>query len=357
VDSPTSNRRTQDLARTVLVILAVILAVAAGLWLLWKLSTLLIVLILSAFLAYVISPLVDVFCRSFALFGRPRCLPRPWAILCVYALICFVLATTIAIAAPRLAVQFAALTNQMSTQATSASVQRVLAWFNHLPLDESIRTSLEQLSSRAIEWTTAGMQAAAVGVLAWVGSLPWLVLIPIFAFFLLKDAEDLRDAVVSLGQDDSRRERVRAVLHDVNEALAAYIRAALTACLIVGTINSVGFMAIGVPYALVLGVASGALELIPLVGPGIVALVVVVITMFHGGWISALIALAFLGVVRVVQDYVIYPRLIGSHIDLPPLAIILAVLAGAEVAGVTGVLLAVPVLATGIILVKHLRAD
>jgi predicted PurR-regulated permease PerM len=357
VDTPTSNRRRQDLARTVLVTVAVILAVAAVLWLIWKLSTLLIVLVLSAFLAYTISPLVDIFCRSFALFGRRRCLPRPWSILFVYALICFVVATTVAIAAPRLAVQFAALTSQMSTQATSASVQKALAWFNHLPLDESIRNSLEQLSSRAIEWTTAGMQAGAVSVLTWVGSLPWLVLIPIFAFFLLKDAEDLRDAVVSLGQDESRRERLRAVLHDVNEALAAYIRAQLTTCLIVGTINSIGFMAIGVPYALVLGVASGVLELIPLVGPGIVAVVVAVISLFHGGGIAALIAVAFLGVVRILQDNVIYPRLIGSHIDLPPLAVILAVLAGAEIAGVTGVLLAVPVLATGIILVKHLREE
>jgi predicted PurR-regulated permease PerM len=146
-------------------------------------------------------------------------------------------------------------------------------------------------------------------------------------------------------------------LHDVNEALAAYIRAQLTTCLIVGTINSIGFVVIGVPYALVLGVASGVLELIPLVGPGIVAVVVVAISLFHGGGIAALIAVAFLGVVRILQDYVIYPRLIGSHIDLPPLAVILAVLAGAEVAGVTGVLLAVPVLAIGLILVKHLRDD
>jgi predicted PurR-regulated permease PerM len=86
-------------------------------------------------------------------------------------------------------------------------------------------------------------------------------------------------------------------------------------------------------------------------------LVVAAICLFHGGWLFALIAVLFLGVVRILQDYVIYPRLIGSHIDLPPLAVILAVLAGAEVAGVTGVLLAIPVLATGIILVKHLRAD
>src|SRR5262249_61604122 len=82
VDTQTpTQRKTQDLIRTVLVTIAVTLAVAAVLWLIWTLSTLLIVLILSGFLAYVFSPLGDLFCRSFALFGRRRCLPRGWAIL------------------------------------------------------------------------------------------------------------------------------------------------------------------------------------------------------------------------------------------------------------------------------------
>src|SRR5262245_26128711 len=113
VDTQTpAHRKTQDLIRTVLVTLAVTLAVAAVLWLIWTLSTLLIVLVLSGFLAYVISPLVDLFCRSFAMFGRRRCLPRGWAILAVYALIGLVVGTVIAIAAPRLAAQSAALTAQ-----------------------------------------------------------------------------------------------------------------------------------------------------------------------------------------------------------------------------------------------------
>jgi predicted PurR-regulated permease PerM len=353
----TQPRTTQEWIRIALVVIGVALAVAALLWLIWKLSTLLIVLILSAFLAYLISPLVDLFCRSFALFGRRRCMPRGWSILVVYALIGTVVASAVAIAAPRLATQFTALTNQLSAQATSENLQRLLAWFNRLPIDESVRRSVEQLSSRALEGTTAAIQGGAMSVLTWVGSLPWLVLIPIFAFFLLKDAEALRDAVVSMSHDEQRRQRVRDVLSDVNDALAAYIRTQLLTCVIVGVINSIGFMLLGVPYALVLGLFSGLMECIPLVGPGIVAVVVVGICLFQSGGLLAVLALAFLGVVRILQDYVIYPRLIGRHIDLPPLAVILAVLSGAEIAGVTGVLLAIPVLATAIILVRHLREE
>jgi predicted PurR-regulated permease PerM len=357
VETPThiQPRPTQDLIRIVLVVIGVTLAVAAVLWLIWTLKTLLIVLILSAFLAYLISPLVDLFCRSFALFGRRRCMPRGWSILVVYALIGTIVASAVAIASPRLAAQFTALTSQLSAQATSANLQRLLAWFNRLPVDESVRKSVEQLSSRAIEATTTGMQAGAMSVLTWVSSLPWLVLIPIFAFFLLNDAETIRDAFVSMSHDERRRQRVRDVLSDVNDALAAYIRTQLLTCVIIGVINSIGFMVIGVPYALVLGLFSGLMECIPLVGPGIVAVVVVGISLFQGSLLLAVVALVFLGVVRVLQDYVIYPRLIGRHIDLPPFAVILAVLSGAEIGGVTGVLLAIPVLATAIILVRHLR--
>jgi predicted PurR-regulated permease PerM len=349
-----STRTTRDLVRTVLVVLAVTLTVVAVLWLIWTLTTLLIVLTLSVFLAYVISPLVDMACRSFILLGRPRCLPRGVAILMVYALIGLVVATAIAAAAPRLGAQFRALMSVMPADATSASLQTVMTWFNRLPVDESIRSTVQQMLARALEATTAAVQAGAVSVLAWVSSLPWLVLIPIFAFFLLKDAEAMRDGFVSLTRDEHRRRRLRHVLSDVNDALAAYIRAQLLASLIVGVVTGLGLVLFGVPYALVLGVFAGVMECIPLVGPGIVAIVVVGVSLFHG-ILLAVLALAYLALVRIVEDYVIYPRLIGRHIDLPPFAVILAVLAGAEIGGVTGVLLAIPVLAIGIILVRHVR--
>jgi predicted PurR-regulated permease PerM len=350
----TRDVKTRDLIRTVFIAVAVVLSAVAILWLIWTLSTLLIVLILSAFLAYLVSPLVNTFCRSFALFGRPRCMPRGWSILTVYALIGSIAATAVALAAPRLGAQFTALMNQLPANTPSAGLQQVTTWFNRLPVDESVRASLQQVLTRALEFITTAVQAGAVSVLAWVGSLPWLVLIPIFAFFLLKDAESIRDGIISLSPEKHRR-RVRDILDDVNDALAAYIRAQLLACIIVGVITSIGLMLFGVPYALVLGLFAGIMECIPLVGPGIVAVVVFAISAFHGP-LMAVGALVFLGVIRILEDYVIYPRLIGRHIDLPPFAVILAVLSGAEIGGVTGVLLAIPVMATAIILFRHVRS-
>jgi predicted PurR-regulated permease PerM len=351
-----ADAKTRELARTVLVIIAIGLAVAGALWLIWTLSTLLIVLILSAFVAYLISPLVDFVCRPVQLMGRRRGVPRGWAILIVYTLIGSIAATAIAISAPRIAAQSADLTRQVSSYATTSGLHVWTTWFNRLPVDDSVRITLQQVLTRSLEAATSAAQAAAVSVLAWMSSLPWLVLIPIFAFFLLKDAELLRDAIIAWGSDEERRRRIATVLREVNNALAAYIRAQLLACVIVGTICTIGFVVIRVPYALVLGLFAGVMEVIPLVGPAIVAVVVTLLSLFHSG-VIAIAALVFVGVVRILEDYVIYPRLIGRHIDLPPFAVILAVLAGAEIAGVTGVLLAIPVLATAIILVRHMHPE
>src|SRR5690606_17020017 len=121
----------------------------------------------------------------------------------------------------------------------------------------------------------------------------WLILIPILAFFLLKDADSFRRSALQMIPQGRLRWRGDEFFQDVNRTLAAYIRAQLIACLLIGTICSVGFALIGVPYALTLGIIAGALEFIPLVGPFMVAIIVAIITSFvsTGQVITALIFL------------------------------------------------------------------
>jgi predicted PurR-regulated permease PerM len=169
------------------------------------------------------------------------------------------------------------------------------------------------------------------------------VLVPILSFFLLKDAQAFTQGTIRL-LPDRWRSHVPALLDRVDAALAAYIRAQLVACLLVGTIVGVGFSLLHIPFAAVLGVAAGVAEFLPLVGPLVVALVSGVIAALHAP-ATAIVVLLFLGVLRVLEDYVIYPRLIGSTVHLHPFAVILAMLAGGELGGVVGVLLSVPFVA------------
>jgi predicted PurR-regulated permease PerM len=134
--------------------------------------------------------------------------------------------------------------------------------------------------------------------------------------------------------------------------MAAYIRAQLLACVLVGCLCGVGFAVLGIPYPVVLGVLAAVLEFIPLVGPLVLATVAALVGALHAP-ILALWAVAFLGLLRVVEDYLIYPRLIRRGIELHPLAVILAVLAGAEFDGLAGMFLAVPAVAIGSVVYRH----
>jgi len=138
----------------------------------------------------------------------------------------------------------------------------------------------------------------------------------------------------------------------LNATLAAYIHAQLLACALVGSVCGLGFAVLGIPYPVLLGVLAGILEFIPFVGPLLLAVIASIVGALHAP-ILVLWAVGFLGILRLVEDYVIYPRLIGHGIKLHPLAVIVAVLAGAELNGVAGMFLAVPAVAIASVVYRH----
>ncbi|HEX8853476.1 MAG TPA: AI-2E family transporter, partial [Pyrinomonadaceae bacterium] len=170
--------------------------------------------------------------------------------------------------------------------------------------------------------------------------------------FLLKDAESFRRSALHLLPQGRLRWRGDEFFQDVNSTLAAYIRAQLIACLLIGTVCTIGFYIIGVRYALVLGLIAGMLEFIPLVGPLVVALIAIAVASYYSVN-QAIAVFIFLGVLRIIHDYVTYPRIIGSGIHLHPLAVILAILSGHELAGITGIFLAIPAIAVLTVTYRH----
>ena len=106
------------------------------------------------------------------------------------------------------------------------------------------------------------------------------------------------------------------------------------------------------PYAALLGVLAGVLEFVPLVGPLIAAVASAVLAALHAP-LLALGVCGFLGVLRIVEDYVVYPRLIRRGIQMHPFAVIVAVLAGLELGGVAGIFLAIPAAAVVSVTYRH----
>jgi predicted PurR-regulated permease PerM len=341
--------------RVILRIILILLAVAALLWIVYKLTTVLLLIVLSVFFAYLVAPLVDLVQRPFRIGGRERVIPRGLAIGIVYAVLFVGFGLAIYLLAPQLGAQFPEFRLQAAAYyktITSAS-DRLNQYFMQHRMPEGIVKAINNTFLGLIAKGGELASAAFERMLGLIIFIPWLVLIPILSFFFLKDADSFRRSVLAMLPRGRLRWRGDEFFQDINSTLAAYIRAQLTACLMVGAICSVGFALLGLPSPLVLGLIAGMLEFVPLVGPLVVAILAIALALLHSGFGLAFLVLVFLGVLRIVEDYVIYPKLIGQGIHLHPLAVILAILAGAEIAGVAGIFLAIPVIAVITVSYRH----
>jgi len=341
--------------RVVLRIIVLLLAVAALLWIIYKLTTVLLLLVLSIFFAYLVAPLVDLVERPVRIGGRERKMPRGLAIGVVYLFLFTVVGAGIYFLMPQFAAQFPEFKQQATAyyKTITTTSDRINQYFMQHRMPEGVVKAVNNTILGLIEKGGEIASAAFEKMLGMIIFLPWLVLIPILAFFLLKDADSFRRSALAMLPRGRLRWRGDELFQDINSTLAAYIRAQLTACVLIGAICSIGFALIGLPSPLVLGLIAGMLEFVPLVGPLVVAILVALLALLHSGLGMAFVVLLFLGVLRVVQDYVIYPRIIGQGIHLHPLAVILAILAGAEIAGVAGIFLAIPAIAILTVSYRH----
>jgi predicted PurR-regulated permease PerM len=220
-------------------------------------------------------------------------------------------------------------------------------------LPQALREAIDRTFARTIDAAGESLSHGFGGLLPLLGYLPWVILIPVVAFFLLKDGKAFRRNILLTLPRGRLRGRGAELFEDINDTLAAYMRAALLACLLVGVLCTIGFVLIGVPYALLFGAVAGLLEFIPLVGPLAVALGATLVTSFHS-INQALWVATFLAVLRLAQDYVVFPRLVRRGIHMHPLGVILAILSGAELAGMAGIFLAVPAVAVLSVMHRHL---
>jgi len=339
--------------RQVLQVMLIVVGVALGIWALHRLASVVLVVMVSVLFAYVIAPLVELAGRPIPIAGRPRRLSRAAAIALVYVLMAGSVWGGAVLLLP-------SASEQVNDVIVSAPVyaQSILAWehgwsryYERLRIPPEVRRSIDQSVLGGGQSALASIRGSLVALVGALSYLPWLMLVPIIAFFLLKDAATLRRTVVKSLPHDGQL-RGHRLFEELNATLAAYIRAQLLACVLVGSVCGVGFAALGIPYPVLLGVLAGALEFIPLVGPLVLATVAAVVGALHAPML-ALWTLAFLGVLRLIEDYVIYPRLMHRGIQLHPLAVILGVLAGAELDGVAGMFLAVPTVAIASVVYRH----
>ena len=357
VGEPRPLSSSPSIVRTTLLILSVALGVAAALWTLYRLAGVLLLLVLAVFFAYLVAPLVEKLRRAIAVRGRKLVLPRPAAIGVIYVLLFGSIAAACVLLLPVLDDQLGQLAREVPGYVTRVQAlwQSWQTGYQSHALPQEVRDAIDRATRQAV---TAGGTYVTNELLprlaGWLVYLPWLILVPILAFFLLKDAQLLRKSALQILPRGHLRSRVDVFLVELNDTLAAYIRAQVTACLLIGLACTIGFLVIGVPYAVVLGITAGLLEFIPLAGPLTMGVLATGFAAFHSVG-QAVAVLLFLVVLRAVQDYVVYPKIVGNCVHLHPLAVILAILCGAELGGLAGIFLAIPAVAVITLACWHYR--
>jgi len=317
---------------------------------------LMFMVVLAIFLAYLINPLVKLIQRPFEARNMGRVMPRSLAIAVSYLIVFTILGVTIWYVAPKIIEQGKEFAANVPTYTTSLQggindLNRRLA---RMRISESVQTQINDKITGSLtafgEYISTLLGVIAIEIITYA---PWLVLVPILAFFFLKDVNMFRIGILRIVPVGDWRTRIESVLSDVNKTLAAYARAQLISCVLIGFLCTVGFYLLGNNYALLLGIIAGVLEFIPLIGPLTVAIIAISVAGLESGW-QALWTAVFLIVLRIVHDYVTYPRIVRGGIHLHPLAIILSVLAGEQVAGIPGVFIAIPLVALLTVLYKHI---
>jgi predicted PurR-regulated permease PerM len=352
VSSSPSARSIVRVVVIVLVLLAVkdFLDVVIG-----SLTNLFFMIVLAVFFAYLINPLVELIRKPFE-GSYPRLMPRSLAIGLSFLIVFSVLAVGIYYLAPGISRQARAFVENVPTYTTSvqSAINDMNRRLDRMRINDSVQTQINERINTFLEsagtfiTTILGMSAIYAVVY-----LPWLILVPILTFFFLKDAHLFKVGLLRVVPVGDWRSRVESVMADINNTLKAYTRAQLISCVMIGFICTIGFYLIGNDYALLLGILAALLELIPLLGPLTIAIIATTVSGLESGW-EAMWTVIFLGVLRILQDYVIYPRIIREGIHLHPLAVILSVLAGEQVAGIPGVFIAIPLVALLTVLYKHL---
>jgi predicted PurR-regulated permease PerM len=309
----------------------------------------LFVMTVSIMLAYLLYPLVDLVNRYLPSPSRTPALAVVYLILIgATAALAITIGSRATVEAKSLSDEAPALLQRLQ-QAPSPRTPEDLQ-----TLKETVLNALQSYAFAHYKDFASSLPGITFEVLKASTNLLYLVIIPIMSFFVLKDGRQLRDEFLGLFVTGGSRLLAEEILQDVHLLLLQYMRALFWLCTIT-LLTFAGVLSfLKVPDAILLASVAFPLEFIPLIGPLVAAVTIVSVTILTG-YSHLLWVLVFLAAFRLVQDYLISPRLMSAGVELHPLLVIFGVLAGGEIGGIEGTFLSVPVLALLRVVYKRIR--
>lgn len=307
----------------------------AGLYFLYRIRIILVPFVFAVLIAYLLNPLV--------LALEKRKISRLWSLIIVYILVFGIAGFVIFAGVPRmiaelnhlvkavpvLAKEIYALIGHMEKNVSSFHFPQAL----NLALQESIQNTETQLVEMIRSGTGKIMKA-----------LPYiagLLISPLFAFYMLKDLEMFKESFM-LTIPRKYRNDIMALLRDFDEIISGFLRGNIITSFIVGALTGIGMYIIGTDFAILIGIIAGITEMIPYLGPFISAVPAIGLALLISKK-TAFYAFLVIMVVQQLENAVIAPKILGTSLGLHPLTVIFVLLAGGELFGFVGLLIAVPV--------------
>lgn len=328
-------------------------AVAAGVfWLLWLLAPILTPFVLAAMFGWLGDPLVDRLERA----GRSR----NFAVTLVFTAMALLVLLGLGLLVPLLERQIGVLVDSvpgyrdwLMTIALPWVEARtgieITAWLDFNRLGELIRSNWERAGGMA-SVLLGYMSRSGFAVLALITNI---VLLPVITFFFLRDWDLLVNRVASLVPRD-HLDTVTRLARESSDMLGGFLRGQFLVMLILGVMYGFGLWLVGLDLGILIGIIAGLLTFVPYLGPASgVILGCIAALVQYGDWKHVAGVLVVFGIGQVIESYWLTPKLVGDRIGLHPVAVIFAVLAGGQLFGFLGMLLALPVAAVANVLLRY----
>ncbi|NNF66914.1 MAG: AI-2E family transporter [Gammaproteobacteria bacterium] len=321
---------------------------AAG-WLLFLLSPILTPFVAAFLIAYAGDPLVDAF--------QKLRLSRTLSVVLFFVLLFFIVAAVVILIAPLVSAQAGALFERLPGYLQWVENQilpKIIEWTG-VEFDGGklgIAPLIAEYGSSAANWVGEGVARATRSGAALVGLLVNLFLLPVLTFYLLRDWDRMVAAINKLLPTKSK-DKVVAVAAEADKALGGFLRGQVMVMIALAIIYSVGLKIVGIEYSLAIGVVSGIVSFVPYLGLVVGLLLAGLAAVAQAQSLAALIGVVVVFVVaQMIEGMLLTPRLVGDRIGLHPVLVIFAVMAGGQLFGFFGVLLALPAAAVSTVIVR-----
>ena len=314
-----------------------------GIFLLLYILYIVVDLVLLIFVSVILSALIDPFADWF----QKKKIPRALAVLVIYILLFGVLALAIVLLAPIIAKDLPLLVDNIGRFWVDLQDNHV--WQKIVQSVQNVQATLQQYGvtnqngtvsgSGGVENTISGVFSTISGFFGGVFSL---VLVLVMTFYMVVQEDPLKKMLRSIVPDEYIPWASK-LLKKMRDKLGAWLRGQLILSAIIGVLVFVGLYFLDVKYAAVLGLSAAILEFIPYVGPVLAAIPALFLSFSQAGVIKMLIVLVMYIIIQQLENHLIVPKVMQKAVGLNPIIIIIAILTGAQLAGILGALIAIPV--------------